>query len=200
MSSDDGHEALEVHPSIFPFRSLTSDHQSPQVVFEEQPQARRKSSIVKTNMRPSPKRNNTACIVHLGLEGKDDETMTEPSEEGVSMEKPADKLTGSPPNHGEHTQSRLLTKKQLSDMAFGIRELSKRLGRVKLMLKVKNIFVLTKLTDATLCAKAAELTKWLLDQKEAQYTVYVTCILSISGLFTDEAQIRPGQVAGPQIV
>ncbi|TIA14002.1 ATP-NAD kinase [Aureobasidium pullulans] len=94
MSSDDGHEALEV-------------------VFEDQPQARRKSSIVKTNMRPSPQRNNTACIVHLGLEGKDDETTTEPSEEGVSMEKPADKLTGSPPNHGEHTQSRLLTKKQL---------------------------------------------------------------------------------------
>ncbi|THY34425.1 ATP-NAD kinase [Aureobasidium pullulans] len=154
MSSDDGHEALEV-------------------VFEEQPQARRKSSIVKTNMRPGPKRNNTSCIVHLGLEEKDDETMTEPSEEGVSMEKPADKLTGSPPNHAEHTQSRLLTKKQLSDMAFGIRELSKRLGRVKLMLKVKNVFVLTKLTDATLCAKAAELTKWLLDQKEAQYTVYV---------------------------
>ena len=105
------------------------------------------------------------------LEEKEDGTRHEKSLEGEHQERPADKSSGIPPQHGDHMQSRLLTKKQLSDMAFGIRELSKRLGRVKLMLKVKNIFVLTKLTDATLCAKAAELTKWLLNQKEAQYTV-----------------------------
>lgn len=104
------------------------------------------------------------------LEEKENGTKHEKSIEAEHQERPADKSSGTPPQHGDHMQSRLLTKKQLSDMAFGIRELSKRLGRVKLMLKVKNIFVLTKLTDATLCAQAAELTKWLLNQ-EAGYTV-----------------------------
>ncbi|KEQ96036.1 hypothetical protein AUEXF2481DRAFT_39126 [Aureobasidium subglaciale EXF-2481] len=153
FSSDEGHQALEV-------------------VFEEQHSTRRKSSIVKTNMRPGAMRNDTSCFIHNMLEEKDEGVEPAQTEESIQDEKPADKPTGNPHQHSDHMQSRLLTKKQLSDMAFGIRELSKRLGRVKLMLKVKNIFVLTKLTDATLCAKAAELTKWLLDQ-DAQYNVYV---------------------------
>ncbi|KAG9688295.1 ATP-NAD kinase, partial [Aureobasidium melanogenum] len=152
----------------------SDEQQALEVIFEGQSTPRRKSSIVKTNMsRPVARRNDTSCFIHSMLEEKEDGTKHEQSLEGEHQERPADKLTGTPPQHGDHMQSRLLTKKQLSDMAFGIRELSKRLGRVKLMLKVKNIFVLTKLTDATLCVKAAELTKWLLDQKEAQYTVYV---------------------------
>ncbi|KAG9852779.1 ATP-NAD kinase, partial [Aureobasidium melanogenum] len=152
----------------------SDEQQALEVIFEGQSTPRRKSSIVKTNMsRPTAKRNDTSCFIHGMLEEKENGTKHEQSLEGEHQERPADKLTGTPPEHGDHMQSRLLTKKQLSDMAFGIRELSKRLGRVKLMLKVKNIFVLTKLTDATLCVKAAELTKWLLDQKEAQYTVYV---------------------------
>ncbi|CAD0113830.1 unnamed protein product [Aureobasidium uvarum] len=171
MSSDEGHQALEVlfnryHPYLF----SDSDYHLWQVIFEGSSTPRRKSSIVKTNMRPSTQRNDTSCFIHNMLEEKDGGTKVEQSLEGEHQERPADKISGTPPQHGDHMQSRLLTKKQLSDMAFGIRELSKRLGRVKLMLKVKNIFVLTKLTDATLCAKAAELTKWLLDQKQAQYT------------------------------
>jgi NAD+ kinase len=143
-----------------------------QVIFEGQSTPRRKSSIVKTNMsRPNTKRNDTSCFIHNMLEEKEDGTKHEKNLEGENQEKPADKISDINPHNSEHMQSRLLTKKQLSDMAFGIRELSKRLGRVKLMLKVKNIFVLTKLTDATLCVKAAELTKWLLDQKEAGYNV-----------------------------
>ncbi|KAH0161306.1 ATP-NAD kinase, partial [Aureobasidium melanogenum] len=152
----------------------SDEQQALEVIFEGQSTPRRKSSIVKTNMsRPGAKRNDTSCFIHSMLEEQENGTKHEQSIEGEHQERPADKLTGTPPQHGDHMQSRLLTKKQLSDMAFGIRELSKRLGRVKLMLKVRNIFVLTKLTDATLCVKAAELTKWLLDQKEAQYTVYV---------------------------
>jgi hypothetical protein len=134
------------------------------------------------------------------LEEKEDGTKHEKSIEGEHQERPADKISDMGPQHGEHMQSRLLTKKQLSDMAFGIRELSKRLGRVKLMLKVKNIFVLTKLTDATLCAKAAELTKWLLDQKDAQYTVWVLRVSRNTELVADKMQIRPGQTQGPQIL
>lgn len=96
-----------------------------------------------------------------------------PNNEGLNQEKPADKNNGSPAGHQDHTQSRLLTKKQLTDMAFGIRELSKRMGHVKLILKVKTIFLLTKAYDSSLIKCSAEMTNWLLDEKK-DYTVYVT--------------------------
>lgn len=70
-------------------------------------------------------------------------------------------------------QSRLLTKKQLSDMAFGIRELSKKLGHIRLKLKVKNVFILTKAHDETLIHKTREVVKWLLSyhENDHRYTV-----------------------------
>jgi len=74
--------------------------------------------------------------------------------------------------HAVH--SRLLTKKQLSDMAWGVRELSKRLGSVKLKLKVKTVFLLTKAHDETLIGNTREVAKWLLNpDRDVQYTVYV---------------------------
>lgn len=76
--------------------------------------------------------------------------------------------------HKSHTQSRLLTKKELSDMAFGIRELSKRLNNFKLKLKVKNIFLLTKAHDPDLIDKTREVAEWLLSEESGgPYTVYV---------------------------
>lgn len=73
----------------------------------------------------------------------------------------------------EQTQhSRLLTKKELSDMAFGIRELSKKLSQIRLKLHVKNIFILGKAHDEALIKNAREVTEWLL-QKDPEYTVYV---------------------------
>ncbi|KAE9372380.1 ATP-NAD kinase [Stipitochalara longipes BDJ] len=70
--------------------------------------------------------------------------------------------------------SRLLTKKQLSDMAWGVRELSKRLGSIKLKLKVKTVFLLTKAHDETLIGNTREVAKWLLSpEREVRYTVYV---------------------------
>lgn len=75
----------------------------------------------------------------------------------------------------EHTvHSRLLTKKQLSDMAWGVRELSKRLGSVRLKLNVKTVFLLTKAHDETLICNTREVAKWLLSsEREVRYTVYV---------------------------
>jgi NAD+ kinase len=70
--------------------------------------------------------------------------------------------------------SRLLTKKQLSDMAWGVRELSKRLGSIKLKLKVKTVFLLTKAHDETLIGNTREVAKWLLSpEREVGYTVWV---------------------------
>lgn len=74
--------------------------------------------------------------------------------------------------HAVH--SRLLTKKQLSDMAWGVRELSKRLGSVRLKLKVKTVFLLTKAHDETLIYNTREVVKWLLSpERDVHYTVYV---------------------------
>ncbi|TVY80689.1 putative kinase [Lachnellula suecica] len=70
--------------------------------------------------------------------------------------------------------SRLLTKKQLSDMAWGVRELSKRLGSIRLKLKVKTVFLLTKAYDEELIGNTREVAQWLLSpDRQVRYTVYV---------------------------
>lgn len=74
----------------------------------------------------------------------------------------------------ELLHSRLLTKKQLSDMAWGVRELSRRLGSMRLKFRVRNIFILTKLYDRDLVPKTRELVRWLLDkERDVRYTVYM---------------------------
>lgn len=75
----------------------------------------------------------------------------------------------------EHVlHSRLLTKKQLSEMAWGVRELSRRLGSMKLKFRVLNIFILTKIYDRDLVPKTRELVRWLLDKdRDVKYTVYL---------------------------
>ncbi|KAG0648815.1 putative kinase [Hyphodiscus hymeniophilus] len=70
--------------------------------------------------------------------------------------------------------SRLLTKKQLSEMAWGVRELSKRLGSIRLKLKVRNVFILTKAHDEELIGNTGEMVKWLLSsERDVKYNVYV---------------------------
>lgn len=75
--------------------------------------------------------------------------------------------------------SRHLTKGQLSDMAWNVRKLSKQLGSVKLKLKVKTVFVVTKTHDESLIKLTRDLTKWLLSgDRDTLYTVYVEDILA----------------------
>ena len=88
-----------------------------------------------------------------------------PSIEAVNAEKKQDKdPEGNDPS--QHTQSRLLTKRELSEMALGIRELAKRLAHLQLKLKVKNIFILTKAHDKTLIRYTREMAEWLLEVDE----------------------------------
>ncbi|KAH8663920.1 ATP-NAD kinase [Xylariales sp. PMI_506] len=79
--------------------------------------------------------------------------------------------------HGQQESelhSRLLTKKQLSEMAWGVRELSRRLGSVRLKFKAKSIFILTKVYDPELIPKTREVAKWLLSKdRDVRYTVYI---------------------------
>ncbi|CAG8977295.1 hypothetical protein HYALB_00012580 [Hymenoscyphus albidus] len=79
-----------------------------------------------------------------------------------------------PVNDVNAVHSRLLTKKQLSDMAWGVRELSKRLGSIRLKLRVKTVFLLTKVYDEGLIQNTREIVKWLLSpDRQVRYTVYV---------------------------
>lgn len=85
----------------------------------------------------------------------------------------------SPSSTGSHeepqaTHSRLLTKKQLSEMALNVRNMAKKLQTIKVKLNIKSIFVLTKAYDRSLVAKTRELTEWLLSpERSTKYTVYV---------------------------
>lgn len=122
-----------------------------------------------------------------------DETMFRPSDKETESEQ------HSPTSSDVHTQSRLLTKKQLSDMAFGIRELSKRLGRVRLLLKVRNVFLLTKAHDQKLIKFTRDVSEWLLKQQNEdgnQYIVWVEDTLrdnkafDASGLLADNSSAK----------
>jgi NAD+ kinase len=89
----------------------------------------------------------------------------------------------SPPIH-----SRLLTKKQLSEMALGVRELSKRLASIRLKLKVRTVFLLTKAHDETLIGHTREVARWLLSpEREIKYTVYVEQNLRENKKFNSQA-------------
>ena len=86
----------------------------------------------------------------------------------------ADKVEIQEMDEPNAVHSRLLTKKQLSDMAWGVRELSKRLGSIRLKLKVRTVFLLTKAHDETLIGNTREVAKWLLSpDREVRYTVWV---------------------------
>lgn len=71
-------------------------------------------------------------------------------------------------------QSRHLTKRQLSDMAWNVRKLSKKLGSIKLKLTVKSVFVVSKAHDESLVSLTRNVTRWLLSKdRDAPYNVYV---------------------------
>ena len=83
--------------------------------------------------------------------------------------------------------NRGMTKKELSDMALGVRELSKRLGLfnfnvrtlmiggARMKLRVKTIIVITKKNDHALVGMTREVTDFLLQhsaEKKDPYTMY----------------------------
>jgi NAD+ kinase len=141
-------------------------------MFEDERAAihRRRSSIVAMRDRSPerPKGPLTDCFVHQLLEGH---------RAGAAV-KALHQIIGHTPKAGEkqaalpapaeeearqrYRQSRLLSKRELSDMSSNIRELSKKLAHIKLKLKVQNIFVLGKAHDPCVVQRTRELTEWLL--------------------------------------
>ncbi|KAK4539345.1 hypothetical protein LTR36_000776 [Oleoguttula mirabilis] len=179
-------------------------HEQLEVIFDKHEGQRRRASLAQgggsASKRPSSHRQHTSCFVHALLEEKSKSGQWTPSAEAMAQSRPADKDSpaqsllreaggGSP----GHTQSRLLTKKQLSDMAFGIRELSKKLGHLRMLLKVRHVFLLTKAYDQKLIANTRDLTEWLLRQKNVEgkdYTVWVEDTMRDNGIFNAEAIIQ----------
>ena len=144
------------------------------MVFDADNLHRRKSSMV-TSDNPKLERNPdtsqvTSCFLHQFLEKqrkhgrKKIASMTDVGEDGAQVKAYSGR-------DGVH--SRLLTKRQLSEMAGEIRDLSKRLGNLRLRLHVKTVFLLTKAHDEALIEKTREVVEWLLSkERDTPYIVY----------------------------
>ena len=182
-------------------------HEQLEVFFDKKLAQRRRASMAtgpESPNRSSSRRQRTSCFVHSLLEENSKDGQWTPSQENEASNRMADKDT--PMRHDSverHTQSRLLTKKQLSDMAVGIRELSKKLSHLRLMLKVKNVFLLTKAYDQKLIAHTRHVTDWLLRQKNAagehMYTVWVEETMKENKVFNAEGLRSQDDSFGPRL-
>lgn len=115
----------------------------------------------------------TSCFVHQFLKKQQKSRKANPSVLiGIDENQKLDKAT-----HGNEKEvhSRLLTKRQLTDMALGVRELSKQLGSLRLKLKVKTVFLLVKAHDESLLGYSRELVDWLLSTDRD--TAYIVCAI-----------------------
>ena len=163
-----------------------------EVIFDKHDAQRRRASLAsEPRPKPSHRRQKTSCFVHSLLGNRVRSGSWEQNQEGLAQHAPSDKDRRLTPDADaeHHTQSRLLTKKELSDMAVGIRELSKKLGHLRLKLRVRNVFLLTKAHDQTLIAKTRDITEWLLRQQNAEghlYTVWVENTMRNSHVFDAE--------------
>ncbi|KAF1815001.1 ATP-NAD kinase [Eremomyces bilateralis CBS 781.70] len=143
-----------------------------EVVFNEEAEHRRKSSLVPSNNQALDHDIPHHCIVHSIIE---EQRITSPSgfrPDNKPLTKHTDKRP-EPVEGREHVHSRLLTKKELRDMAFGIRELAKRLSTLKLKLQVRNIFLLAKANDGNIIKSVREIAEWLLIKEGSDCKVYV---------------------------
>ena len=125
--------------------------------------------------RQNAVRQKTSCLVH-GLFQDDRLRGGAPQtfHKGHTTRKGDKDPHGTAEQEGVGLASRLLTKKELSDMAFSIRELSKRLGNYRLKMRVKNIFVLTKAYDESLIGLTRDVVLWLLSKEsQGEYIVWV---------------------------
>ncbi|KJX95100.1 hypothetical protein TI39_contig4134g00032 [Zymoseptoria brevis] len=147
-----------------------------EVIFDKQNHNRRRASRTDDHSQRPHHRKASQCVVHSLLESK----MRSGGGNMIpeDMYKPADgEDSGTQtPDGGTHTQSRLLTKKQLSDMRNGIREMSKKMGRIRLMLDVRNIFLLTKAHDQNLIKKTRDVAEWLLQQRNSEGKTYIVWV------------------------
>ncbi|KAL2865196.1 putative NAD+ kinase [Aspergillus lucknowensis] len=88
-------------------------------------------------------------------------------------------------------ESRQLTKKQLSDMAWNVRNLSKKLDSIRLKLNVETIFLVTKAGDRSVIGSARKVVQWLLSKNRVtRYVVYVENKLQVDPEFDYEGLVE----------
>ncbi|TDZ31650.1 NAD(+) kinase [Colletotrichum spinosum] len=146
------------------------EYQKPvEVTFDPGNPYRRKSSLPKGRVA----KHRAAILASDSPEGSDVGQVDEKSWRSEIIKSPSqvDLLQA---DSEDELHSRLLTKKQLSEMAWGVRELSRRLSSMRIRFRVKTIFVLTKIHDPDLVLRTRDLVKWLLSyERDVDYTVYV---------------------------
>lgn len=185
-----------------------------QVLFDSEAVRRRKSSVVlaetPTVEKPSrhqAQRAKSHCVVHklvektsLGQQPKVDSKLAQIDEVEPGASSEADGRGSRTKEEVRATQSRLLTKKQLSDMSMSVRAMAKRLGNLKVKLKIRAIFLLTKVYDETLIAKTREVARWLMSKdRSVPYIVYVENILKNNAIFDAEGLTAEDPIYGDRL-
>lgn len=130
----------------------------------------------------------TSCFLHQFLEKqrKHGKGKKAPLTD-IADDQPQDKA----PAARDGVHSRLLTKRQLLEMAGEIRDLSKKLGTLRLKLNVKTVFLLTKAHDETLIEKTRDVAEWLLSkERDTPYKVYVSLVLDIQTWLTVDRYVE----------
>ena len=130
--------------------------------------------------RQSAQRSKSQCLVHSLVEktSKGQQPNVESKlpqiDEQESSTPKADTNGVSHKDEVRGTESRLLSKRQLSDMAMSVRSLAKKLANLKVKLRIRSVFLLTKAHDRTLIGKTREVARWLLSkQRDVPYIVFV---------------------------
>ena len=145
-------------------------------MFNDENAHRRRASLATSEDHHTPvepkasQPQHSSCFVHQLLEKQRSSGNIKPTALiSPALDKKLDKGTN---DEGKEIHSRLLTKRQLADMAMGVRELSKKLGSVRLKLKVKTVFLLVKAHDESLIQHSKDMVDWLLsNERDTPYTV-----------------------------
>ncbi|KAL4816965.1 ATP-NAD kinase-like domain-containing protein [Aspergillus spinulosporus] len=153
------------------------------------------------NFRISKDRSKLeADIVDKSAAGAHDIAIEEEDEdEDNENQKPAAHGRAKSPSPDE-VQSRHLTKKQLSDMAWNVRNLSKKLDSIRLKLNVKSIFLVTKAGDESVVDATRQVARWLLSaDRGTQYVVYIENKLRFDPEFDYESLVKEDASVGERL-
>ncbi|KAF4119617.1 NAD+ kinase, partial [Geosmithia morbida] len=180
--------SFELHEDAADSADGDEDHENLEVTFDPSNPYRRKSSLVASETT-SPRLKSAQqlaestrgeCLVHHFLDNQrrppDGANVTagQPDQQAWTSEMTKSVSELDLTSYSDDVRSRMLSKKQLSDMAWGVRELSRRLSSMRIRFHVRSVFLLTKIYDQELLPKTRELTRWLLHKdRDTPYVVYL---------------------------
>ncbi|EWC48552.1 hypothetical protein DRE_01774 [Drechslerella stenobrocha 248] len=163
-----------------------------EVLFDPSIQAlsRRKSSMVAANSFPT-----SLCFVHEMLKAQQLNRLSTRNAHKIVDEDASLCVDGFIDERAEEEGgSRILTKKELSEMALGVRELSKHLGNLRMKLPRENvrILIVAKTQDRENIVRTRDLLEWLLSEFK-DFVIYIqdrledNAVMDIKGLVANSA-------------